>query len=338
MAGRTLFVTLTVGGDRLYGAGVTDNVRAREFHKEDVQAYIDRVRKYIRPGRMRMFWVGENGDAKGRVHYHLLLYLYGTDGPADLVLDTRYFHGKMAPGIVEMYPTMPHVDGKFTYWPWGYSFYREFQERHSYYLASYVTKVFRDESGQAERVFYTRPGVSTKPLLGALWFRWFARQHVEQRISPQSRTYSFAREAGYKGGIAEYWMGDATFRLFVGEFVQGWRLAYGKEPWPNSAVLDEHLEMVENREAASRPYEWDDFFVRHSKIVREKADIRARRASMARAGIVPAGILDGVDDALNAALAGMPEAEWRSRFGSFEEHEKRWQLEARLKAGRSGNG
>lgn len=372
VADRTIFTTLTIGGDRLFGRGIGDNIRAREFQKEDVQAYVKRLRRHIAGrgknktgAKMRMFYVGENGDRKGRVHYHMLQYFYGTQGPKDLLLNTYYFHGKMDEGIVEATPNIIHRDGTYTFWPHGLVYYREFQPRHAYYLATYVTKVYRSEDGEGERTEYTRPGVSTKPLLGAKWFKWLALRYVEQRLSPQSRTYSFSREAGYKGSLASYWMGDATFALFVRAFVEGWQKAYGDEPWPYSPVLDEHLQMVDDQQAARRPYEWEAFDEHHHAVVEEKADFRAEVGMvrlaretiedglrMERAGVKLVVKRDGVDDALNAALAisdeadkrrligsgrvdlrpggstiAEQEAEWIARFGRFEDHEKRWQAE-----------
>lgn len=356
VADRTLFVTLTIGGDRMYADGIQNNKRAQTFQKEDVQLYVKRLRKMIAGrgkhktgARMRMFWVGEHGDRQGRVHYHMLQYYYGSQGPKDLVLDTYYFHGKMEDGLVEAYPNIVRSGGTVAFWPYGTSHYREFSPKHAYYLAGYVTKVFRREDGE-DRVEYTRPGVSTKPLLGAVWFKWLALRYVEQRLSPQDRSYGFAREQGYSGSLPSYWMGEATWRLFCREFVEGWRAAYGNEPWPYSAALEQHLEAVEDEVAGRRPYGWDFFddrqklvsdeklgFHRELALARSAREFREDEARVARSGVKPVEKRDRVDDALNAALAidpkfgsiGEQEAEWLARFGRFEDHEERWQAEAR---------
>lgn len=252
----SLFCTLTIGGDRIFEPGLATNPKAQHFHKDDVNAYLKRMRRYIEyewlqagrsesaalaylthhglpvigsalasfpkeKPRVRYFLVGQNGDANGRVHYHLLMHFYGCKGPADLEVGRFMFHGKYPDGVVvgariveaggprwgqghlgvsmpvDGYATLPiaprgidWVKSDRTYWPFGMVQYREFVPDFAYYVTSYVSR----ELGPAQVM---RPGISKAPLLGAYEIKRQAKMYVEQQLSPQSRTYMLPSDLDY---------------------------------------------------------------------------------------------------------------------------------------------
>ena len=259
-ADRTYFITLTVGGSPYYVERGQDNVRAVLFHKTDVQAYMKRLRFYtlcdwikargeagidyrkmVKP-KLRMFYVGENGDENGRVHYHMLLYLYGCDAPEEILpwLDESVNHGAMDASVdVRHFPEVR--SGDRTYWPWGYSRWQLAHPKHSHYCAWYVNKGW--DAGAKPGVM--RPGISTRPLLGAGYLDALAGDHVAAGLAPQKRSYSTPYDnPRYGGKPLEFWLSDAGARYFARSFASQWAAAHAADPrnfprdWPQSDFLD----------------------------------------------------------------------------------------------------
>lgn len=258
-ADRAYFVTLTVGGSPYYRQRGEDNMRAILFHKADVQSFIDRLRTYTRrdwvkrlkeggidhremvPPKLRMFYVGEHGDELGRVHYHLLLYMYGCEAPDDVLpwLDKCVNHGAMDASVdLRHFPAAG--SGDRTYWPWGYCRWQEAHPRHSHYLAWYVNKGWDGGAGDV-----MRPGISTRPLLGAGYFDALASDYVAAGLSPQARTYRTPYDnPNYEGKPLEFWLSDAGARYLVRSFKSQWAAAFAADPrnfpreWPRSDFVD----------------------------------------------------------------------------------------------------
>lgn len=259
-ADHTYFVTLTIGGQKYYRErGQEDNLRAFFFDKADVQAYVKRVRFFQRkdwlsglkerglnhrlyvPPSMRFFYVGEKGDLKGRVHYHMLAFYYGSEGPRGVPDGEDIFHGKMDESVRGPYEL---VDDERTYWPWGWSNWKEAKPHHSWYIANYVNK--GPLHGASDLM---RPGISTRPLLGARYFDLIAGDHVKAMLAPQSRTYHVPDAPHYRGEPVTYWMSDAATRRFAESFMQQWNAAYEADPrswprdWPYSEMLERYADV-----------------------------------------------------------------------------------------------
>lgn len=204
------FVTLTIGGDLRYG-GVANNPRANDFHPKDVSDYLKRLRAYterdalklhLESGRVRAdfvkpkiryYRVGEVGTLKGRVHYHLVLFIEHATRPEGVPLWKNFFHGKMDESVGHMEISMPKVgcDGDRTYWPWGFSNWEEFNGSHALYVAKYATKPAEDsEAESGYRIM--RPSRSTRPMLAANWYADYGRRCADQALAIRDRKYQIA--------------------------------------------------------------------------------------------------------------------------------------------------
>lgn len=248
------FVTLTIGGrDWFYARGLDDNPRAHIEDKADVQAYVKRLRFWQRkdwkddlakrgldwrkhvPPSLRFFYVGERGERFGRVHYHMLAFYYGSEGPRRVPDGEDIFHGKMDESVSGPYEL---VDDERLYWPWGWSCWKRAQPSHSWYTANYVNKGAFGSNG----AILMRPGISTRPLMGARYFDLLAEDHVRAGLSPQSRTYQAPKNPGYMGKPVSYWMTDAATKRFAESFLRQWEALYKNRDWPHSDMLDQYLD------------------------------------------------------------------------------------------------
>lgn len=73
----TLPLTTSIGQPMLRGASAaTDLSKLPTLNPKDLQDWLKRFRKAIRPSKIRYYAVGEYGDASGRPHYHVALFGY----------------------------------------------------------------------------------------------------------------------------------------------------------------------------------------------------------------------------------------------------------------------
>lgn len=289
-----VFATLTYGrSDRMYEE--YRPVGADIFCPDDYRGYLMRVRKHIvtdwkqakrsEEGRreycringqavfppaptLRTFVVGERGESKGqRCHWHLLMYFKGCRGPVGLPMDRYCFHGKYPPEVMAGVNVNIIEPGKLrwdfrrgsgidwqqsdrTFWPYGMVKYSAMDPRHPFYVCDYIVE---DQNAGIETA---RPSQSRRPILGAAYFEDLARQHVEQGLSPQERTFKLPRNYGYEGPMSSYWLGRSSARVFALKFIELWAEAHAADPVryseqpPRSDFLDKILE-----EEADRQYE-----------------------------------------------------------------------------------
>lgn len=214
-------VTLTYGRDlRL---GTIDNLRAAVLTYSDVQSMLKTLRSEGFP--VRYFVTGEYGSAKGRAHWHILLYWQGA--VPDVELET------------EMY--------RWKYWRHGFSHWSKLGHKAVRYACKYLLK---DETDDAAQMY--GPRMSKKPPLGDDYFRWLALQYVDQGLSPQDLYYSFPdvrrvplhttaktvkrfRDAATP---IQFLMTGKTAENFCRYFVDAWRERYNDEPPASSPIWD----------------------------------------------------------------------------------------------------
>nr|QJB21343.1 MAG: replication initiator protein [Microvirus sp.] len=213
-------VTLTYGRDQ--STGDVDNIRAAVLTYSDVQKYL----KYLRADGfpVRYFAVGEYGSAKGRAHWHIILYWQGE--VPDHVLEENFMQ---------------------KHWTHGWSYWRECHSQSVRYACKYLVKDVADEDAQS-----WGPLMSKKPPLGHDYFRWLADKYVEQGLSPQTLFYTFpdaqrvpagAKAKGRKMLLekskpVQFRMAGKTAANFVGYFIERWREVYGDDPPRSKLVLD----------------------------------------------------------------------------------------------------
>ena len=189
-ATQTYAVTLTYAND----AGVN----AVSLVYKDVQDFMKRLRKRY---KVRYICAGEYGTAKGRAHWHIILF----------------FKGK-APKIDQ------DVRVNWKYWTHGFSYFQQPDWKGFQYVLKYVLKDTELDSADSHLA------MSKKPPLGYEFFEELAREHVEQAVLPRSYKYKIEGVRKDNGTEKVFMMQGKTRENFMNAIKNGWVEKYGKEP------------------------------------------------------------------------------------------------------------
>ena len=188
---KTYAVTLTYAND----AGVN----AVTLVYKDVQDFLKRLRKRY---DVRYIVAGEYGTAKGRAHWHIILFFKGE------------------------YPEIKEeVRVNWKYWPHGFSYFQQPDWKGFQYVLKYVLKDTDLDSADSHLA------MSKKPPLGHEFFMDLAETHVEQAVIPRSFKYKVAGVRKDNGTEKVFMMQGKTRENFMAAFKQGWIEKYGKEPY-----------------------------------------------------------------------------------------------------------
>jgi hypothetical protein len=248
MATRTLAVTLTyadarkrfekdyvrLGWDGEYPPNellermYPDAKHAAKLVYADFQKFLKRLRKRYNH-KVRYMVVGEYGSAKGRAHWHAILFIYGNEETIDKELEEM--------GV--------KYDIRTSFRPWeqGYSYFQKPDWKGFQYLLKYVLK---DQAQRVKRTHlactkgYYRDGEIIEGPLGHDWFQKLAEDHVKQGIVPRSYIYKFHDVRNAKGKIKKFKMVGATRRNFMETFINKWNQKYGKDPY--NELVQEYLD------------------------------------------------------------------------------------------------
>lgn len=221
-ASAPFFITLTYGrelDENDVQAGSSDHLRAAVLTYSDVQKYFKRLRRTGFPARY--FAVGEYGSAKGRAHWHLLVF--------------------WKDGVPAHKPSTRAVPVRFSqkHWKHGFSTWEPLGRTAEDTAAAvrYVCKYLNKDLGGAERQALCR--MSKQPLLGAEWLHERARLHVNQGIAPQDLFYSFPDLVGRDGLPKQFMLrpGSAAADLFCQSFNDQWAQAYECQPLVASRTI-----------------------------------------------------------------------------------------------------
>lgn len=189
-ATQTYAVTLTYAND----AGVN----AVSLVYKDVQDFMKRLRKRY---KVRYICAGEYGTAKGRAHWHIILF----------------FKGK-APKIEE------DVRVQWKYWDKGFSYFQQPDWKGFQYVLKYVLKDTDLDSADSHLA------MSKKPPLGYEFFEELAKEHVEQAVLPRSYKYKIAGVRKDNGTEKVFMMQGKTRENFMNAIKERWVQKYGKDP------------------------------------------------------------------------------------------------------------
>ena len=189
-AKKTYAVTLTYGGDQ--------GVNAVTLIYKDVQDFLKRLRKKY---KCRYIVTGEYGSAKGRSHWHIILFFQ--DNWPEVTSNKR-------------------VDWK--YWKHGFAYFQEPDWKGFEYCLKYVLK------DQTSRQSDSHLAMSKKPPLGHEFFQQLAKQHVEQALVPQTYFYKFGDVRDYKNREKGFMMQGKTRENFMETFINEWEAKYDHEP------------------------------------------------------------------------------------------------------------
>lgn len=187
---KTYAVTLTYDGNQ--------GVNAVTLIYKDVQDFLKRLRK---KHKCRYIVTGEYGSAKGRSHWHIILFF--KDSWPEVTSNKR-------------------VDWK--YWKHGFSYFQEPDWKGFEYCLKYVLK------DQTSRQSDSHLAMSKKPPLGHEFFQQLAKQHVEQALVPQTYFYKFGDVRDYKNREKGFMMQGKTRENFIETFVNEWEDRYSHEP------------------------------------------------------------------------------------------------------------
>lgn len=197
------FVTLT------YGGGNTPSSEVLTY--SDVQKYLKRLRKAGH--KFRYFAVGEYGSAKGRAHWHLMLF-YQAEPPEEYLF--------------------ARSDQK--HWPHGFSQSEVASNASIRYCVKYLYKdLGSDEAKQAKFV------LSKNPAIGVPYFRKLAMDYAQQGVSPRDSFYWFPDVLNAKTGKPEMFYlskQSAAGQVFLQAFIDAWKEVHGNNRWPHSDLLD----------------------------------------------------------------------------------------------------
>ena len=187
---KTYAVTLTYDGDQ--------GVNAVTLIYKDVQDFLKRLRK---KHKCRYIVTGEYGSAKGRSHWHIILFF--KDSWPEVTSNKR-------------------VDWK--YWKHGFCYFQEPDWKGFEYCLKYVLK------DQTSRQSDSHLAMSKKPPLGHEFFQQLAKQYVEQALVPQTYFYKFGDVRDYKNREKGFMMQGKTRENFIETFVNTWEEKYDHEP------------------------------------------------------------------------------------------------------------
>lgn len=166
------FVTLTYAPEHLPPLG--------SLNYRDYQLFMYRLRKALRPKKIRYFAVGEYGDKTKRAHYHAVLFGYA---PED-----GKFHTRTKTGT-----TVYTSESLQKAWKLGHANFSYFEPGAAEYIARYITKkITGPQAPEHYFAFDPRDGssgtrlpefcrASTRPGIGANWYRRYFLSDVSHR-------------------------------------------------------------------------------------------------------------------------------------------------------------
>lgn len=213
----SLALTLTYAGDV---------PEAAILQYSDVQKFLKRLR--WAGYRVRYICAGEYGSAKGRAHWHIVLFFSG-EAPT-LTLDRR-------------------IDWHF--WPHGFVYAQQPDYNGFRYLLKYVLKMLSQD------VSVRRVAMSKKPPLGYDYFMQLAEDYVDQGLAIHAPEYSFKHVTDTKGKRRRFWLQGRMRELFLDRYCDLWKDRYGKEPPETDWLLERYLDPKAAREMElERMREW----------------------------------------------------------------------------------
>jgi hypothetical protein len=262
------FLSLTYGRDE---NGSEDHIRARLLTYSDIQKLMKRFR--ASGYHPRYFCVGEYGSAKGRAHWHVLIFW--RDNSAEIA--KRIEHNEMVRAKLKRGKTLnvpegpvpPHqpstrdnqVRHMQEHWPAGFSTWEKLGVKPEDTAAAvrYVCKYLNKDIGGEEKQAICR--MSKVPLLGADWLHHRAALHVEAGFSPRDLKYEFPGVNRSNGQRVQFMLrpGSAAAKLFCQSFVDQWAEAYPGVHVPPGEMIEEFTSpgAWEKRKADEGQFQWE---------------------------------------------------------------------------------
>lgn len=211
-------VTLTYGRDEL---GNESHLRAAVLTYSDVQKYIKQLR--YRGLKFTFLVAGEIGSAKGRTHWHILLFFKKKlpDGFWDFGQNS-WHRAKRKKREAVWVPLVWNKRFNEPCWAHGFSHWQTMHFGHEKggvrYACKYITKDVDDPEAQ------TKLCMSKRPPIGALYFDQLSMKLVEEGVAPQDPYYSFPNQARRKNGnVIRFQLANKSSDLYCEAFIRNWR-------------------------------------------------------------------------------------------------------------------
>lgn len=203
----TVALTLTYAGDV---------PEAAFLNYSDFQKFIKRLRKEY---SVRYIVAGEYGSAKGRAHWHCILFFKGNS--PSFSYETRV---------------------NWPLWPHGFIYAQTAAPAAFQYILKYALKN-SDDRGATKTV-----AMSKKPPIGYSFFMELAADLVEKGLPLPSPVYRFAHVRNKNGGARRYWLRGRMKDLFCERYVALWRERFGAYPPETEWLMEQYLDPIARRE------------------------------------------------------------------------------------------
>lgn len=207
----TLAVTLTYAGDV---------PEAAVLCYSDVQKFLKRLR--FDGYRVRYIVAGEYGAAKGRAHWHIILFFRGK--APDVEMDRRF---------------------NWDYWPAGFSYFQRPDYKGFRYVLKYALKD-QTNSGSIRAL-----SMSKVPPLGHDFFMRLAGRMVSQKLALHAPEYSFSDVLDRSGKPRRYWLQGRMREMFLERYCSLWRKTYGKEPYETDWLREQWFDKIARKEMSA---------------------------------------------------------------------------------------
>jgi hypothetical protein len=190
---------------------------------KDVQDMMKRLRKRY---KVRYIVAGEYGTAKGRAHWHIILFFkdkdpateVDEDGNPEIIMEKRVHWKYWGTAIGKDENNKTIYDYK------GYCYFQQPDWKGFQYVLKYVLKDSDLDSADSHLA------MSKKPPLGYEFFNELAKTHVEQAVIPRSYKYKVGGVKKDNGTEKVFMMQGKTRENFMNAIKDGWTQKYGKEP------------------------------------------------------------------------------------------------------------
>jgi len=177
---------------------------------KDVQDFLKRLRKKY---DCRYIVCGEYGSAKGRAHWHIILFF--KDNVPKIETDKKI---------------------NWKYWPHGFTYFQEPDWKGFEYCLKYVLKSETSNSSDSHLA------MSKKPPLGYQYFEDLAQRYVDNGLTPQNYFYEFGEVVDYKNRKKRFVMTGTTKENFMKTFLQKWEDEYDHQPL--SDIVEDYIDKV----------------------------------------------------------------------------------------------
>lgn len=203
--------------------------------------------------RVRFLCAGEHGSAKGRAHWHAVLFVAGEP--------------------LRLPPERSRVNWEM--WPHGFSYIKPADYRTILYAVKYALKPVdqRAAYGYAKKANYSR-----YPPLGSAYFDALVDQHVEQRIPVHDNMYRFRDVVDRKGRPRQFYLRGRSLERFLRRYVERWHAVHGGLPPLTDFVVENYLDRMAELERRDDPAEFEKSLAR--KVRRDPLEASLPRVSV----------------------------------------------------------